>query len=415
MTVPTDNPLDPAAAEASAKESLKQRFNESFNESFVVGATGVGVAETPASHGAHEPGALCADPCCAPGDTGGVALRSSLAIDTGGEVGPKAITATPKSETFSAFVEAHRSSRPSPRVVGAWCAAGVAHLALLVAGVVNAFWVIDELPPPAVTVSLVRWTQFPSGPPAVEMPEPLSPDGPLSARPKTTQPKPAAPRKAAHAKPALQEQPKTEQPQKEQPKKVAEAAPQPPEPPPAPAQKTEPVVEPVQEVERVEPAVQEPSSAQAAVLDNSGSASPNAVASGGDASSTDLGASGHMGAGPGSGASSAGAAAVIVSDSEKKRLLRAYLDTIFRSNISGKMFYPPEAEEDEIEGVVVVRVVIDASGRLLSAQLVSADDVDVLGRAALQAVRAAQPFPPPPVALGRQVEVQVPMNYFLEG
>ena len=56
-----------------------------------------------------------------------------------------------------------------------------------------------------------------------------------------------------------------------------------------------------------------------------------------------------------------------------------------------------------------------AQGRLLSARVIRGGERATLSQAALETVRLAQPFPPPPAVLGPQIIVNFPIAYTAEG
>ncbi|MDX2022651.1 MAG: TonB family protein [Deltaproteobacteria bacterium] len=109
----------------------------------------------------------------------------------------------------------------------------------------------------------------------------------------------------------------------------------------------------------------------------------------------------------------AAVAARTLDPSERRRLLEQYLREIMASSINKKRFYPAEAEEAGLQGVVVVRVVIDGAGRLQGASVITGDHMPVLAHAAVKTIQLAQPFPPPPEILGGRVQVDVTLNYEL--
>jgi periplasmic protein TonB len=99
---------------------------------------------------------------------------------------------------------------------------------------------------------------------------------------------------------------------------------------------------------------------------------------------------------------------------QRRSLLERYLRELFRSRIAARFRYPPEAERDGIEGVVVMRVAIDGSGKLIELHLVGSCQHAVLCEAASRTLLASAPFPPPPAELGGAIAVDVPLAYRLE-
>jgi periplasmic protein TonB len=108
-----------------------------------------------------------------------------------------------------------------------------------------------------------------------------------------------------------------------------------------------------------------------------------------------------VGAGPpGAGAEAAGAGA------PSADALAAYIARLQRA-IDAHKSYPPMARRRGIEGVVTVRLAIDALGGLEAAALVGRPP-DVLARSTRDAVAKAGPFPPPP---GGRLQVEFPVRY----
>jgi periplasmic protein TonB len=127
---------------------------------------------------------------------------------------------------------------------------------------------------------------------------------------------------------------------------------------------------------------------------------------------------------PGGSADGAGARGVLsggvgapppaVSPERRKVVLDRYLQEIFRSRIAAKFHYPEEAERLGMEGLVVVRVAVTATGALWDARIISDCSQRLLCAAAERTVRDAAPFPPPPAELGGAISVDVPLQYRLE-
>ncbi len=74
---------------------------------------------------------------------------------------------------------------------------------------------------------------------------------------------------------------------------------------------------------------------------------------------------------------------------------RDYFEMV-RLKIESRKKYPRPAMERQLEGRVVVRFVIEVDGRVASVELAERSQHDILNQAALEAVRAASPFPRPP-------------------
>lgn len=77
--------------------------------------------------------------------------------------------------------------------------------------------------------------------------------------------------------------------------------------------------------------------------------------------------------------------------------------------------YPEDARRRNIQGVVKVRFVVDASGRVLSQEVVGSSGNRSLDRAALRQIRRAQPLPKPPEEMlqGGKRDVTIPFTYEL--
>ena len=99
---------------------------------------------------------------------------------------------------------------------------------------------------------------------------------------------------------------------------------------------------------------------------------------------------------------------------QRRSLLERYLRELFRSRIAARFRYPPEAEREGIEGVVVMRVAIDGTGHLIELRLIGSCKHTVLCEAASRTLLASAPFPPPPPELGGAIAVDVPLAYRLE-
>jgi TonB family protein len=108
-----------------------------------------------------------------------------------------------------------------------------------------------------------------------------------------------------------------------------------------------------------------------------------------------------VGAGPtGGGGSEAGTGA------PRGDALAAYIAGLQRA-IDAQKSYPPMARRRGIEGVVTVRLAIDALGALEATSLVGRPP-QILARSARDAVARAGPFPPPP---GGRLQVEFPVRY----
>ncbi len=95
--------------------------------------------------------------------------------------------------------------------------------------------------------------------------------------------------------------------------------------------------------------------------------------------------------------------------------LRAYLAGV-RARIEGAKRYPRWARRRGIQGEVAVRFRIGRGGELLGAEVTRSSGMDVLDRAAVEAVEAAAPFPPVPEGAAEPpLPVEVRLAFVLRG
>jgi protein TonB len=77
--------------------------------------------------------------------------------------------------------------------------------------------------------------------------------------------------------------------------------------------------------------------------------------------------------------------------------------------------YPAEAQSSGQEDVVLVRMVLDRHGRLLSSAVAKSRGLFLLDREVLQLTQRSSPFPPPPDSVaGEQIHLVVPVEFFLK-
>jgi protein TonB len=124
-------------------------------------------------------------------------------------------------------------------------------------------------------------------------------------------------------------------------------------------------------------------------------AAASAVGSGGGGGANATGSLAAVSAAPPVGGAGGGADA-----------LEAYIARLQRA-IDAHKSYPPMARRRGIEGVVTVRLAIDAQGGLASAALVGRPP-EILARSTREAVDRAGPFPPPPAG---PLQVEFPVRY----
>ncbi|QSQ20755.1 TonB family protein [Pyxidicoccus parkwayensis] len=89
-----------------------------------------------------------------------------------------------------------------------------------------------------------------------------------------------------------------------------------------------------------------------------------------------------------------------------------YFETMFRDRFEN-VRYPHQAAMAGIQGRLVVRISVGTRGQILALSVLGNCPHYVLCDAAMQAVRDAAPFPPPPPELGARVTVELPFNYHL--
>jgi protein TonB len=77
--------------------------------------------------------------------------------------------------------------------------------------------------------------------------------------------------------------------------------------------------------------------------------------------------------------------------------------------------YPRAARRAGLEGTARIWMQIDRDGALRGQRLESSSGHRILDEAALALVRRAAPFPPPPGATARRIEVVLPVSYRLDG
>ena len=101
-----------------------------------------------------------------------------------------------------------------------------------------------------------------------------------------------------------------------------------------------------------------------------------------------------------------------LSEAERHALILAYLHDTVQPTVLRHFEYPSDAQRNGVEGTVIVRLTIDAAGRLESSKVVSCPD-PILCAAALISADHAAPFPRPPAELGT-VTVDVRFEYRLD-
>jgi protein TonB len=74
--------------------------------------------------------------------------------------------------------------------------------------------------------------------------------------------------------------------------------------------------------------------------------------------------------------------------------------------------YPAEARQQEMQGVVRVRFVMDRSGQLTASEIAKTSGYAALDQEALELLKRASPLPRPPPAIdGETIELVVPIQF----
>jgi protein TonB len=97
---------------------------------------------------------------------------------------------------------------------------------------------------------------------------------------------------------------------------------------------------------------------------------------------------------------------------EREAWVERYMETLIRARFM-RVRYPHLASAAGIKGEVMLRVSINAQGRLLELEQIGRCPHPVLCDSALETVRNAEPFPPPPPELGTPFILELPFRYRL--
>ena len=89
-----------------------------------------------------------------------------------------------------------------------------------------------------------------------------------------------------------------------------------------------------------------------------------------------------------------------------------YRQLLYTSRFSN-VRYPHQAEALGIAGIVNLRVVVGARGEVLAMERLDSCPRPVLCEGAEEAVREAEPFPPPPRELGVPLTIHLPFRFYL--
>ncbi len=94
-----------------------------------------------------------------------------------------------------------------------------------------------------------------------------------------------------------------------------------------------------------------------------------------------------------------------------KALMRGYIGSVNQA-VRKDYTYPLAAKRARIEGVVLVELVVDARGNIVSVTIASSSGFEVLDQAAIASVRSVGRLPAPPDALGwDRKTLRVPFKY----
>lgn len=97
---------------------------------------------------------------------------------------------------------------------------------------------------------------------------------------------------------------------------------------------------------------------------------------------------------------------------EREEWIQRYMELVIRDRFMD-VRYPHLAAAAGITGLVTLRVTLSAQGRVLNVERIGRCPHPVLCEAAQEAVREAEPFPPPPRELGNPFELELPFRYHL--
>lgn len=93
---------------------------------------------------------------------------------------------------------------------------------------------------------------------------------------------------------------------------------------------------------------------------------------------------------------------------------KGYADRLARA-IAAKKQYPRVAQMRGWQGEVLIDLKLDANGTVLATTILQSSGFEVLDKQALEMVKKAAPFPPPPEILKSSIfNIQVPVSFKLE-
>lgn len=203
-----------------------------------------------------------------------------------------------------------------------------------------------------------------------------------------------------------------------EPDRAPDPAPE-PDPAPQPEVDSEPKPDaPAPEETPPEKPPPEPTQADAGseTSDTDTSASKTTASGGNETGNTGDGSGSGEGSGDGKGAGSGEGSSEGTGGSsvDRKKLVGGYVRTVART-VAEHRYYPRLARRKGMEGVVVLKLTIDARGTLLSVEVEQSSGHGVLDRAAVKALRELEALPPPPEALNwEQKQLRVPVRFNLK-
>lgn len=89
-------------------------------------------------------------------------------------------------------------------------------------------------------------------------------------------------------------------------------------------------------------------------------------------------------------------------------------EALLKAHLEKHRRYPLTARAMRIQGIAHVRFRMSRAGKLLSVTLSRSSGFDILDRAALDTIRRAQPLPPIPAERADELELSIPVEFFLK-
>ena len=102
------------------------------------------------------------------------------------------------------------------------------------------------------------------------------------------------------------------------------------------------------------------------------------------------------------------------SRADLRRMLAAYLNGTLGAFVNGRIDYPLAARREGLQGVVQLRIRLDARGRVLSVRVARGSGHTTLDQAALASVRALASMPAPPAELPWDPQIELPLPVTFE-